>query len=166
MCIRDRVIDTDSIIITAFEGDQLLTLSLDRATGRERWRTELSPARREALDSRNHPAAPSPAVDADGNVFVFFGDFGLVSYDRNGVERWRLPLGPFSNVYGMGASPILAGDLVILSCDQQQDSYLLAVNSATGTVQWQVARPEAKSGHATPIPVSYTHLTLPKILRV
>lgn len=145
------VIDTDSIIITAFEGDQLLTLSLDRATGRERWRTELSPARREALDSRNHPAAPSPAVDADGNVFVFFGDFGLVSYDRNGVERWRLPLGPFSNVYGMGASPILAGDLVILSCDQQQDSYLLAVNSATGTVQWQVARPEAKSGHATPI---------------
>ena len=54
--------------------------------------------RQEELDTRNHPASASPAVDDTGHVYVFFGDFGLVSYDAAGVERWRVPLGPFTNV--------------------------------------------------------------------
>ena len=45
---------------------------------------------------------------------MFFADYGLVAYDHAGRELWRTPLGPFDNVYGMGASPILAGGLVVL----------------------------------------------------
>jgi hypothetical protein len=33
---------------------------------------------------------------------VFFADFGLISYDLDGKERWRVPLGPFNNLYGSG----------------------------------------------------------------
>ena len=29
-----------------------------------------------------------------------------------------MPLGPFNNIYGMGASPVIVGDLVVLACDQ------------------------------------------------
>ena len=149
------ILNGDAIVLTAFADEGLLTISLDRQTGQERWRRAVGPDRVEALDSRNNPASPSPVVDAERNVYVFFGDFGLVSYAANGAERWRVPLGPFNNVYGMGASPIIARtqgrDIVILACDQQQDSFLIAVDAGTGAVRWRVARPEAKSGHSTPI---------------
>ena len=59
---------------------------------------------------------------------MFFPDYGLVSYTFAGEERWRTPLGPFNNVYGMGSSPILAGDSdqVQLGIDPCQHPALLA----------------------------------------
>ena len=99
-----------------FEGDRLFTSCLDRQSGRILRRRAVDRQRSEELDPRNDPASPSPAVDEAGNVYVFLGEFGLVSYDPDGVERWRLPLGPFDNLYGMGTSPIIARDLVILAC--------------------------------------------------
>ena len=145
------VISGNRIFVTAFEDDRLFTLCLDRETGRILWRQGVNRPRTEELDPRNHPASPSPVVDEAGNVYVFFGEFGLVAYDPDGNERWRLPLGPFNNVYGMGASPIVAQDLVILACDQQQGSFLVAVETRTGQVRWRVPRPEAKSGHSSPV---------------
>jgi outer membrane protein assembly factor BamB len=69
----------------------------------------------------------------------------------NGKELWKMPLGPFNNIYGMGASPVIVGDLVVLTCDQSLGSYIMAVEKRTGRVRWKVERPEAKSGHSTPI---------------
>ena len=66
----------------------------------------ISRERAAKLDPRNNPASPTPAVDAD-TVVVFFEDFGMVAYDHAGDELWHLPLGPFNNEYGMGASPVL-----------------------------------------------------------
>jgi len=97
------ILSGDAIVLTAFDDDRLLTISLDRQTGQERWRRAVGQDRTEELDPRNNPASPSPVVDAGGNVYVFFGDFGLVSYAVDGVERWRVPLGPFNNVYGAWA---------------------------------------------------------------
>jgi len=82
---------------------------------------------------------------------VFFADFGLLSYDMEGRERWRLPLGPFNNLYGMGSSPVLVDDIVILACDQNTGSFLIAVGQDNGRVRWKTPRPEAHSGHSTPI---------------
>ncbi len=72
-------------------------------------------------------------------------------YDRGGKQLWAMPLGPFNNIYGMGASPVIVGDHVVLACDQSLGSYVMAVNKRTGRVVWKVDRPEAKSGHSTPI---------------
>ena len=102
------------------------------------------------IDKRNNPASPSPAVE-ENRIYVFFPDYGLLAYDAAGKELWKVPLGPFNNIYGMGASPVIVGDLVVLACDQSLGSYLLAVNKKTGREQWKVERPEAKSGHSTPI---------------
>jgi outer membrane protein assembly factor BamB len=82
---------------------------------------------------------------------VFFADFGLLSYDLNGRERWRVPLGPFNNLYGMGASPVLVDDAVVLACDQNTDSFILSVAQRDGRIRWKTPRPEAHSGHSTPI---------------
>jgi outer membrane protein assembly factor BamB len=87
------------------------------------------------------------------NVYVFFPDFGLLSYTRAGKERWRLPLGPFKNVYGIGVSPILADDVVVLVIDQDKDSFIMGVGRNDGKVRWQKPRPEALSGASTPVVV-------------
>lgn len=144
------VLSEDRIYLTAFEADQLVTLALDRQSGRQVWRREVARRHTLGVDKRNHPASPTPALD-QGSVYVFFQDFGLLSYDRDGRERWRLPLGPFTNSYGMGASPIVAGDLVVLVCDQNTGSFMIAVDKGSGHIRWQVERPESKTGHSTPI---------------
>jgi hypothetical protein len=102
------------------------------------------------IDKRNNAASPSPAVEENG-VYVFFPDYGLIAYDAKGTELWTMPLGPFNNIYGMGASPIIVGDLLVLSCDQSLGSYVMALEKRTGKVRWKVERPEARSGHSTPI---------------
>jgi len=125
------VLSGDRIFLTAFEGEKLLTIALDRKTGQERWRRESPRDRREKVDQRNGPASPTPVADGK-SVYVFFPDYGLVSYTFAGEERWRTPLGPFSNVYGMGASPILAGDLVVLVCDQSRGSFAAGRSARSG----------------------------------
>jgi outer membrane protein assembly factor BamB len=140
----------DRIFLTATEGDKLLTLGYRRSDGRELWRREAPRPRKETLDRRNLPAAASAAADGR-QVVVFFGDYGLVAYDLEGQERWRTPLGPFENVYGMGASPILADGLVVLVCDQSQGSFAAAFDAKTGRERWRVPRPDAVSGHSTPV---------------
>jgi outer membrane protein assembly factor BamB len=144
------VVSGDRIFVTAFEGDKLLTIALDRATGRELWRRESPRDRKEKLDRRNGPASPTPAADGK-NVYVFFPDYGLLSYTFAGAERWRTPLGPFNNVYGMGGSPVLAGGLVVLVCDQNRGSFAAGFRQADGREVWRTPRPEALSGHSTPI---------------
>ena len=140
----------DRIFLTAARRDRLVTICLDRRTGKILWEREASRPRVEKLDNRNGPAGPTPASDGR-NVYVFFADFGLLSYDMDGRERWRVPLGPFNNLYGMGASPVLVDDKVVLPCDQNTDSFVIAVGQKDGRVRWKTPRPEAHSGHSTPI---------------
>lgn len=140
----------EHVFLTAIEDDRLFTLCLERERGEIVWRKEVPRERKEEFDNRNNPASPSPVVDADV-VVVFFPEYGLRAYDHVGAELWSLELGPFNNVYGMGASPILFEDQVILACDQSTGSYLLSVGKLDGKERWRAARAEAKSSHCTPI---------------
>ena len=144
------VIGGGRLYLTGVEHNQLNTFCVELASGRILWRREAPRPRREKLHSLNNPASPTPVTDGD-NVYVFFPDFGLLSYTRNAKERWRLPLGPFKNIYGMGVSPILADDLVVLVIDQDKDSFLVAVGRNDGKIRWQKPRPEALSGASTPV---------------
>ncbi len=140
----------ERIFLTAARGEKLVTICLDRRSGKILWEREAPRPRVEKLDTRNGPAGPTPATDGT-NVYVFFADFGLLSYDMDGKERWRLPLGPFNNLYGMGASPVLVDDAVVLACDQNTGSFIVSVSQRDGRVRWKTTRPEAHSGHSTPI---------------
>jgi outer membrane protein assembly factor BamB len=144
------VLSGDRIFLTGADGHKLLTFCLSRETGQILWRRECPRERSEALDKRNTAASPSAVTDGK-NIYVFFGDFGLVSYGFDGNERWRTPIGPFHNVYGMGVSPILAGDNIILVCDQSRDSFVIAIGKNDGRIRWKRPRPEALSGHSTPV---------------
>jgi outer membrane protein assembly factor BamB len=147
------VIGGGRVYLTAFEHDQLYTFCLAQSSGRILWKREAPRPRREKLHSLNSPASPTPVTDG-GNVYAFFPDFGLLSYTRDGKERWRLPLGPFKNLYGIGASPVLADDVVALVIDQDKNSFIVAVGRSDGKVRWQTPRPEALSGASTPTVVT------------
>jgi outer membrane protein assembly factor BamB len=143
------VLSGHRIFLTGFEDRKLLTLCLDRASGKIIWRKEAPRDRFESYQPTNSPASPTAVTDGE-RVYVFFGDYGLVAYGVEGQEIWRLPLGPFNNVNGQGSSPILAEGKLVLICDQDTGSFLIAVDSKTGTIEWKVDRPEATRGYATP----------------
>jgi outer membrane protein assembly factor BamB len=138
------------IFLTGHGEGKLLTFALDRASGRMLWQQPAPGHRDEKRNKLNDPAAPSPTTDGE-NVYVFFAGYGLVSYTADGRERWKLPLGPFTNFHGMAASPVLAAGKVLLICDQDQDAFLLAVDQKTGKTLWRVARPEMVHSFSTPI---------------
>jgi len=138
------------IYLTASEGDRLVTIALDAANGREKWRREIRPPSRHKIYRANDPASPSPAADENG-VVVFFPDFGLAAYTPDGKDLWTMKLGPFKSFYGMAASPVVANGLVLLVADQQAGSYVLAVDRGTGQQRWKQARPQAVDGYATPM---------------
>jgi outer membrane protein assembly factor BamB len=144
------VLSGDRIFITAVDDGKLFTICLDRATGRVNWRREIPRSRKGELHKVNGPASPSPVTDGK-NAYVFFYDFGLISFGPDGNEIWRLPMGPFNNPFGLGASPVLSGNTLLINCDQESGSFFQAVDKNTGKMKWRVERPEYTRGFSTPV---------------
>ena len=111
------VLAGDRVLPTASEGDDLTTICLSGTTGKVQWRRSIRVARLEAQRSLNHCAVPTAATGGK-SVFVFFTDFGLITYDFEGKQQWQLPLGPFNSPHGVAASPVYADGRVVLVCDQ------------------------------------------------
>jgi len=149
------VLTADRIFLTAHtkekDNHKLFVICLDRQTGKLLWQREVPRSKEGRLQNVNGPASPSPVTDGT-NVYAFFQEFGLIAFDRNGKERWKMPLGPFNMFYGFGASPILVDDKLILPVDQDSPaSYLIAVDKNSGKLKWKVERPVVISGYSTPI---------------
>jgi outer membrane protein assembly factor BamB len=143
------VVTGNRICLTGAQDGKLETLCLDRSSGRILWRESLAQMRAEARHTLNHAASPTPVTDGS-NLYVFFSDYGLISYTLQGKERWRMPLGPFSNLHGMAASPVLAGKRLLLACDQDTGAFLLAADKDSGQLAWKAERPDFVHGFSTP----------------
>ncbi|MCL4819124.1 MAG: PQQ-binding-like beta-propeller repeat protein [Vicinamibacteria bacterium] len=145
------IVVRDRVFLTALDGDRLATLAFDLATGAPLWRRDVARAHAHDVYVGNDSATPTPASDGE-SLFVFFPDLGLLAFDLDGQERWRLPLGPFDSFYGLSGSPVVHGDTVALVCDQRKGSFALAVDKRSGAVRWRVARPNAVTeAYATPV---------------
>lgn len=143
----------EKIFLTTFRPaeQQLATVALDRDTGRLLWRRVASVKRIESYHpATGSPAAPTPACDGR-RLVVFFGSCGLLCYDLEGKLLWEHPLGPFQDEFGTGSSPILVENKVILNRDQDINSFLIALDAATGKPIWRTARPDAVRSYATPV---------------
>lgn len=143
------VLTARHVFLTAYDEGRLFTQCFDRASGALVWERSETPARHEVAHVLNEPAAATPATDGE-NVYVFFRDFGVVSYDPAGAVRWRRAMGPFHNRMGAVASPIVDGNSLILVLDQIEHSSIVALSLDDGAVQWQALRTEADAW-ATPL---------------
>jgi len=138
------------IYVTGEDDGKLLTIALERQTGEILWKVEAPHETLEEVHATASHATPSPATD--GKIVVsFFGSCGLFGYDPNGKPLWHLPMGPFKNDFGSGSSPILVDDRVILCQDHDTESFLMAVDKATGKPLWTSDRSEFLRNYCTPV---------------
>ena len=124
--------------------------AIDKRSGKMLW--ERVAYQGEPLDKRHIKATyanPTPATD--GRIVVAsFGSQGVHAYDVNGRFLWKVDLGRLdvgaydipTYEWGPASSPIIWNDLVILQCDTQNDSFLLALDAATGKTVWKIDRDE------------------------
>jgi len=134
----------------------LKLLSLDTRDGRVLW--ERTVWEGTPVDSRHKKASfASPTATTDGErVYAYFGSEGLFAYDFDGKLAWKFDPGVVGTMgVGVGTSPILYRDLLILLCDEDngEKSYLVALDRRTGKEKWRAPR-KIEVSWATPVIVS------------
>lgn len=130
----------DRLFLSGFEDGQLLMLAYDRRDGSELWRRQEEPLDQETFDHVDaHPAMPTPCSDGE-TVYFYFGSFGLIALDLDGRRRWELDLPRTINEFGVGNSPILFEDLLILNRDGCPKGAILALDKADGSLRYRIPR--------------------------
>jgi outer membrane protein assembly factor BamB len=128
-------------ITTALPGrnTSLRAIALDAATGREVVNTEVFSLRGgAAVNPKNNRASPSPVVEGD-RVYVHFGAEGTAALTTAGEIVWKARFA-YESQHGAGGSPILFGDLLIVSCDGGDAAFVVALDKQTGKVRWRANR--------------------------
>lgn len=127
--------------------------ALDKKSGRILWeRVAYEGAPREKRHMKSTYASSTPATDGR-MVVTWFGSQGVYAYDLNGRLLWKVDLGRLNlgaydiptYEWGTASSPIIWNNLVILQCDNQDDSFLIALDSETGRQVWKTDREELPS---------------------
>jgi outer membrane protein assembly factor BamB len=127
--------------------------ALDKRSGKILW--ERVAHEGEPIDKRHIKSTYANATPAtDGRIVVaWFGSQGIHAYDTNGRFLWKVDLGRIdlgaydipTYEWGPASSPIIWNGLVILQCDTQTDSFILALDAATGKTVWKTDRDEIPS---------------------
>ena len=127
--------------------------ALDKQSGKIVWeRVAYQGEPREKRHIKATYANSTPATD--GRIVVaWFGSQGLYTYDMKGRLLWKVDLGRMdagaydipTYEWGTASSPIIWKDLVILQCDTQTDSFIIAFNAQTGQTIWKTDREEIPS---------------------
>lgn len=166
---------------TDLKGRTLVALCLDRKTGKLRWKKEVGTGYRAGgegnaiqLDARSTYSASSPVTDGKRVIF-FFGNGDLAAFTMQGKELWFRNLqkdyGDFSFQWTFSSSPQLYGGRLYMQILQRNQavgnrgkngsqSFLLALDPATGKEQWRHVRPspaqmESLEAYSTPIPIEH-----------
>ncbi|HEY3965518.1 MAG TPA: PQQ-binding-like beta-propeller repeat protein [Planctomycetaceae bacterium] len=126
-------------------------LCLDLATGKILWNRTAHEGRPETtLHIKNTYASETPATDGK-RVYAYFGNLGVFCYDLEGRLVWSKKLETHATRAGWGtaASPALFDNRLYIVNDNEEDSYLLALDAATGDELWRKPRDES-SNWSTP----------------
>lgn len=129
-----------------------IAMCLDANTGKILWQhivAEAPPQQGNHLS--NTWATETPATDGE-RVYFMFGNVGVFCFDYEGRPLWKHQLQPlkvFSN-WGTASSPVLEGDKIFLVCDNNEQSYVMALDTRTGKEAWRENRQE-RSTWSTPL---------------
>ena len=126
-------------------------MCLDLKTGKRLWEHEVAKAKpTHGHHVKSSYASETPVTDGK-RVYAYFGNVGIFCLTVDGKPLWSHKLDAVKTRYGWGtaASPVLHGDRLYLVNDNEEQSYLLALDATTGKVEWRVDR-EEKSNWSTP----------------
>ncbi|MCO8124032.1 PQQ-binding-like beta-propeller repeat protein [Stieleria sp. TO1_6] len=101
--------------------------------------------------SSNTYATETPLTDGQ-RVYAYFGMTGLYCYDMQGRLQWSKNLGSYEMRAGWGtaSSPTLHDGKLFLQIDNDDQSFIVAIDAATGNEIWRADRDE-KSNYSSPI---------------
>ncbi|MDA7619033.1 PQQ-binding-like beta-propeller repeat protein [bacterium] len=156
--LSSPVLSESQIFLTAVREDELMTIALDKQSGKELWR-RFAPVKATEKVHRAASQASSTVLVDEQYIIVYFGSYGLLCYDHDGNEVWKKPIPTPQTLYGMASSPIVFGEMVIMVLDDDRNlpgsklsrSRVVAYEKATGKEAWKTARPFSRSGWSTPI---------------
>ncbi|MCA1560556.1 MAG: PQQ-binding-like beta-propeller repeat protein [Acidobacteria bacterium] len=104
-----------------------------------------------------HNLATPTSVTSGEHLFAWFGTGQIVALDMRGSLVWSKHLGeeysPFDINWGHGSSPVLYKDQLILLCDHESASYLIALEARTGKLRWKADRGKGRASYSTPLVV-------------
>jgi outer membrane protein assembly factor BamB len=121
-----------------------MVYAVDWATGRIVWEREAHNAPPPGpRHLKNTYASETPVTDGE-RLYVYFGNVGLFCYDFSGKLLWSERWGPYPTRYGWGtaASPVLHQGRLYVVNDNDQQSFLAALDAKTGKTLWRVERQE------------------------
>ncbi|MCB1203094.1 MAG: PQQ-binding-like beta-propeller repeat protein [Verrucomicrobiae bacterium] len=164
----------DAVFLTSAdaETDSIVAMRINATNGEVVWKNELGKGMR--IDERSTYAGSSPVTDGK-TVWFFSGNGDLAAYDFEGKRLWHRNIeedfGDFAFQWTFSSSPQLYDGLLYLQVLQRDtpvngrgrtdgpiESFLLAMDPATGETKWKHVRPsdavqESREAFSTPIPI-------------
>ncbi|HEX7861728.1 MAG TPA: PQQ-binding-like beta-propeller repeat protein [Verrucomicrobiae bacterium] len=152
------------VTTTTESGVNCHVIAFDRQTGQPQWNKKVFEQTPRKKEQRNSYATPTPATDGE-RVYAVFGDGSVVALSaKNGDIHWEHREVNFYSQHGLGSSPILHGDLLIMPFDHSStgenkrigwqipwdQSFLLAFDKKTGEARWKAMRGQSRIAHVTP----------------
>jgi outer membrane protein assembly factor BamB len=152
-----RVVSRDIELSNETESIRYMVYAIDAETGALRWERVAHEGKPfGGRHRKNTYASETPATDGE-RLYVYFGNVGLFAYGLDGELAWehRFPPRPIYLDFGTAASPAIDSDRVYVQSDNQEESFLAAVDKRTGKELWKVARGVGnqsmiRSGWSTP----------------
>ena len=121
-----------------------LVYAFDFETGKLEWTSEVNVGEPQFdRHLKNTFASSTPVTDGE-RVYAYFGNVGIFALDMAGEVVWEQRFDPAVTRLGWGpaASPVLHDDTLFIVNDNDDQSFVVALDAATGTERWRVDRNE------------------------
>jgi outer membrane protein assembly factor BamB len=162
------IVHGDHVFLTATTvgGSKCHVIAIDRRSGQILWNQEVLTQETRRKEQKNSYATPTPVTDGK-LVFAVFGGGGIVAVDYQGNVAWTYDKVKFYSRHGLGASPVLYDDLLIMPFDGSnpppeekigwkipwEEARIVALDKQSGTLVWEARRGPSRIAHTTPLVV-------------
>lgn len=159
------IVHGDHVFLTTAteEGASCRVVCVNRTDGSIVWNREVHRQSPGPKREQNSYASSTPVTDGK-HVYAVFSDGTVVAVDFSGNLVWKNSEVKFHSLHGLGASPLLADDQLVMPFDGSsledkqvgwkvpwENAVVLSLDAATGAVRWKGKRGKSRVGHVTPI---------------
>lgn len=126
---------------------------LDKATGKELWAKPAAEGKPKYNTHNSNTFATETPVSDGERVYSYFAASGtVVAHDLAGKELWKKDIGayPAQMNWGTSSSPTVYDGLLYIQCDNEEKSFLLALDARTGEQKWKEDRKGEKTNWSSP----------------
>jgi outer membrane protein assembly factor BamB len=144
------------VFVTASSGEpenRLHVVCIAADSGKQLWERKFWATGRTQCHPSSAVAAPTPASDGK-YIYALYASNDLACLDLDGNLIWYRGLAydhpGAGNDVGMSSSPVISGDCVIVQIECQGDSFVSALDRATGETRWHIERPRVRGAWCSP----------------